>query len=200
MKIQNDLIKINLEELSQCGYDQLIESNDLSLYELAETFYKASEMIKENDEKGKYRALILLTLICLLTLDLNNVKTPFRPMRVKDLSFPDDFNNENGELLATFADLIHHPILAARVYDLAWVISHNYSAAKKAVERYITASNGLRRDNWFESLELIERALMIAKNIKDSEKIESIKLILISIIDPKSEFFDLRAAYRVPNY
>ncbi len=198
MKIQTDLIKINLEELSQCGYDQLIESNDLSLYELAETFYKASEMIKENDEKGKYRALILLTLICSLTLDLNNVKKPFRPMRVKDLSFPDDFNNENGELLATFADLIHHPMLAARVYDLAWVISHNYSAAKKAVERYMKAFHDLRRDNWFESLDLIERALMIAKNIKDSEKIESIKLILIAIIDSKSEFFDLRAAYRVP--
>ena len=54
MKIQPYLIKINLEDLSSCGYDQLIESDDLNLYELAEIFYKASEGIKENNEEVRY--------------------------------------------------------------------------------------------------------------------------------------------------
>ena len=151
--------------------------------------------ITTNETNTKLRkSLFLLSNICSPMIDLESRNDPFQPFMTwgnKRSFLPIDLIDEEILYLSSILDEDFPPILKARIADILWT----YSKPKKkkyseiAIENYISMDVF---DDFFEPDVYVfwERAVMLAKQIKNNSLIEKIKSKLLNEIDHPSTNWD----------
>ena len=172
--------------------------------------------IANNETNTKLRkSLFLLSNICSPMIDLESRNEPFKPFMIigNERSFlPIDLTKEEILYLLSIVDGDFPPILKARIADILWIYStpKNKKYSEIAIENYISIDVF---DNFFEPDVYVfwERAVMLAKQTKNSSLIEKIKSKLLNEIDHPStnwdfhllkiiEIFDNRDLYKGLNH
>lgn len=151
--------------------------------------------IANNETNTKLRkSLFLLSNICSPMIDLESRNEPFKPFMIigNERSFlPIDLTKEEILYLLSIVDGDFPPILKARIADILWIYStpKNKKYSEIAIENYISIDVF---DNFFEPDVYVfwERAVMLAKQTKNSSLIEKIKSKLLNEIDHPSTNWD----------
>ena len=127
-------------------------------------------------------------------IDLESRNDPFQPFMTwgnKRSFLPIDLINEEILYLSSILDEDFPPILKARIADILWIYlkPKNKKHSEIAIENYISMDVC---DDFFEPDVYIfwERAVMIAKQTKNSSLIEKIKSKLLNEIDHPSTSWD----------
>ena len=147
--------------------------------------------IATNETNTKLRkSLFLLSNICSPMIDLESRNDPFQPFMTwgnKRSFLPIDLINEEILYLSSIVDEDLPPILKARIADILWTYSKpkNKKHSEIAIENYISMDVF---DDFFEPDVYVfwERAVMLAKQTKNSSLIEKIKSKLLNKIDNPS--------------
>lgn len=151
--------------------------------------------IANNETNTKLRkSLFLLSNICSPMIDLESRNEPFKPFMIigNERSFlPIDLTKEEILYLLSIVDGDFPPILKARIADILWIYStpKNKKYSEIAIENYISIDVF---DNFFEPDVYVfwERAVMLAKQTKNSSLIEKIKSKLLNETDHPSTNWD----------
>ena len=151
--------------------------------------------IATNETNTKLRkSLFLLSNICSPMIDLESRNDPFQPFMTwgnKRSFLPIDLIDEEILYLSSILDEDFPPILKARIADILWTYSKpkNKKHSEIAIENYISMDVF---DDFFEPDVYVfwERAVMLAKQIKNSSLIEKIKSKLLNEIDHPSTSWD----------
>ena len=151
--------------------------------------------IATNETNTKLRkSLFLLSNICSPMIDLESRNDPFQPFMTwgnKRSFLPIDLINEEILYLSSIVDEDLPPILKARIADILWTYSKpkNKKHSEIAIENYISMDVF---DDFFEPDVYVfwERAVMLAKQIKNSSLIEKIKSKLLNEIEHPSTSWD----------
>lgn len=147
--------------------------------------------IANNETNTKLRkSLFLLSNICSPMIDLESRNEPFKPFMIigNERSF---LTKEEILYLLSIVDGDFPPILKARIADILWIYStpKNKKYSEIAIENYISIDVF---NNFFEPDVYVfwERAVMLAKQTKNSSLIEKIKSKLLNEIDHPSTNWD----------
>ena len=151
--------------------------------------------IATNETNTKLRkSLFLLSNICSPMIDLESRNDPFQPFMTwgnKRSFLPIDLIDEEILYLSSILDEDFPPILKARIADILWTYSKpkNKKHSEIAIENYISMDVF---DDFFEPDVYVfwERAVMLAKQIKNNSLIEKIKSKLLNEIDHPSTNWD----------
>ena len=151
--------------------------------------------IATNETNTKLRkSLFLLSNICSPMIDLESRNDPFQPFMTwgnKRSFLPIDLINEEILYLSSIVDEDLPPILKARIADILWTYSKpkNKKHSEIAIENYISMDVF---DDFFEPDVYVfwERAVMLAKQTKNSSLIEKIKSKLLEEIENPSTNWD----------
>lgn len=151
--------------------------------------------IATNETNTKLRkSLFLLSNICSPMIDLESRNDPFQPFMTwgnKRSFLPIDLINEEILYLSSILDEDFPPILKARIADILCTYSKpkNKKHSEIAIENYISMDVF---DDFFEPDVYVfwERAVMLAKQIKNSSLIEKIKSKLLNEIEHPSTSWD----------
>ena len=151
--------------------------------------------IATNETNTKLRkSLFLLSNICSPMIDLESRNDPFQPFMTwgnKRSFLPIDLIDEEILYLSSILDEDFPPILKARIADILWTYSKpkNKKHSEIAIENYISMDVF---DDFFEPDVYVfwERAVMLAKQTKNSSLIEKIKSKLLNEIDHPSTSWD----------
>ena len=172
-------------------FSELSNEEQLSLVEISSNLNKASNCETEPELK---KSFLLLANICLLILNLESRNDPFQPVITSgnERSFlPIDLNDEEKLCLSSILDEDFPPILKARIADILWTYSKlkNKKHSEIAIENYI--SMDVFKDFFQPDVYVFwERAVMLAKQTKNSSLIEKIKSKLLNEIDHPSTSWD----------
>nr|WP_314170271.1 hypothetical protein [uncultured Aggregatibacter sp.] len=168
-------------------FSELSNEEQLSLVEISSNLNKSGNCEIEPELK-KY--LLLLENICLLKLNSesrNDLFQPFMTWGNKRI----DLTDEEILYLSSIVDEDLPPILKARIADILWTYSKpkNKKYSEIAIENYISMDVF---DDFFEPDVYVfwERAVMLAKQTKNSSLIEKIKSKLLNEIDYPSTNWD----------
>lgn len=84
---------------------------------------------------------------------------------------PEDFSETDyANLAALHFDMLPLSFIA-RISDVLWIKKRNYPMALIAIDAYMSLFNlSFTVESWPEGVQIIERALSIARSIKDDEK------------------------------
>ncbi|HHF6569786.1 TPA: DUF4209 domain-containing protein [Haemophilus influenzae] len=172
-------------------FSELSNEEQLSLVEISSNLNKASNCEIKPELK---KSLLLLANICSPILNSESRNDPFQPFmtwRNKRSFLPIDLIDEEILYLSSILDEDFPPILKARITDILWT----YSKPKKkkyseiAIENYI--SMDVFKDFFQPDVYVFwERAVMLAKQTKNSSLIEKIKSKLLNEIDHPSTSWD----------
>ena len=151
--------------------------------------------IATNETNTKLKkSLFLLSNICSPMIDLESRNDPFQPFMTwgnKRSFLPIDLINEEILYLSSILDEDFPPILKARIADILWIYlkPKNKKHSEIAIENYISMDVF---DDFFEPDVYVfwERAVMLAKQTKNSSLIEKIKSKLLNEIDHPSTSWD----------
>ena len=151
--------------------------------------------ITTNETNTKLRkSLFLLSNICSPMIDLESRNDPFQPFMTwgnKRSFLPIDLIDEEILYLSSILDEDFPAILKARIADILWTYSKpkNKKHSEIAIENYISMDVF---DDFFEPDVYVfwERAVMLAKQIKNNSLIEKIKSKLLNEIDHPSTNWD----------
>lgn len=168
-------------------FSELSNEEQLSLVEISSNLNKSGncEIVPELK-----KSLLLLANICLLKLNSESRNDPFQPFMTcgnKRSFLPIDLTDEEILYLSSIVDEDLPPILKARIADILWTYSKpkNKKHSEIAIENYISMDVF---DDFFEPDVYVfwERAVMLAKQTKNSSLIEKIKSKLLNEIDNPS--------------
>lgn len=197
-----DFSKISINDLLNCGWQEIIKSCDDNTNDFCSSFSKAAKVASAQGDARKAHALNLLFNICSLQLKSSNPKSPFEPMGIEKSGNTStkysDFSKENCKLIQGFAEQINNSELLARLYDLTWCVTHDYHLAKKAIKNYIASSDSTYcKNHWQARMNRLERALRLSTSIKDESSIDTIKNSLIDCLNRSQEKFEYLATRTV---
>ena len=168
-------------------FSELSNEEQLSLVEISSNLNKSGNCEIEPELK---KSLLLLANICLLKLNSESRNDPFQPFMTygnKRSFLPIDLTDEEILYLSSIVDEDLPPILKARIADILWTYSKpkNKKHSGIAIENYISMDVF---DDFFEPDVYVfwERAVMLAKQTKNSSLIEKIKSKLLNKIDNPS--------------
>ena len=172
-------------------FSELSNEEQLSLVEISSNLNKSGNCEIEPELK---KSLLLLANICLLKLNSESRNDPFQPFMTwgnKRSFLPIDLTDEEILYLSSIVDEDLPPILKARIADILWTYStpKNKKHSEIAIENYISMDIC---DDFFEPdvYVFLERAVMLAKQTKNSSLIEKIKSKLLNEIDHPSTSWD----------
>lgn len=172
-------------------FSELSNEEQLSLVEISSNLNKSGNCEIEPELK---KSLLLLANICLLKLNSESRNDPFQPFMTwgnKRSFLPIDLTDEEILYLSSIVDEDLPPILKARIADILWTYSKpkNKKHSEIAIENYISMNVF---DDFFEPDVYVfwERAVMLAKQTKNSSLIEKIKSKLLNEIDHPSTSWD----------
>lgn len=172
-------------------FSELSNEEQLSLVEISSNLNKASNCEIEPELK---KSLLLLANICSPILNSESRNDPFQPFmtwRNKRSFLPIDLIDEEILYLSSIVDEDLPPILKARIADILWTYSKpkNKKHSEIAIENYISMDVF---DDFFEPDVYVfwERAVMLAKQTKNSSLIGKIKSKLLDEIDHPSTSWD----------
>lgn len=162
-------------------FSELSNEEQLSLVEISFNLNKASNFEIEPELK---KSFLLLANICLPILNLESRNDPFQPVITsgnKRSFLPIDLNDEEKLCLSSIIDENLPPILKARIADILWTYlkPKNKKHSEIAIENYI--SMDVFKDFFQPDIYVFwERAVMLAKQTKNSSLIGNIKLKLLN--------------------
>ena len=168
-------------------FSELSNEEQLSLVEISSNLNKSGNCEIEPELK---KSLLLLANICLLKLNSESRNDPFQPFMTygnKRSFLPIDLTDEEILYLSSIVDEDLPPILKARIADILWTYSKlkNKKHSEIAIENYI--SMDVFKDFFQPDVYVFwERAVMLAKQTKNSSLIEKIKSKLLNKIDNPS--------------
>ena len=172
-------------------FSELSNEEQFSLVEISSNLNKSGNCEIEPELK---KSLLLLANICLLKLNLESRNDPFQPIMTWEngRSFHHiDLKDEEILYLSSIVDEDIPPIIKARIADILWTYSvrKNKKYSEIAIESYISLDVC---DDFFEPniYTFWERAVVLAKQTKNSSLIEKIKLKLSNEIDHPSTNWD----------
>ena len=172
-------------------FSELSNEEQLSLVEISSNLNKSGNCEIEPELK---KSLLLLANICLLKLNSESRNDPFQPFMTwgnKRSFLPIDLTDEEILYLSSIVDEDLPPILKARIADILWTYSKpkNKKHSEIAIENYISMNVF---DDFFEPDVYVfwERAVMLAKQTKNSSLIEKIKSKLLNEIEHPSTSWD----------
>lgn len=172
-------------------FSELSNEEQLSLVEISSNLNKSGNCEIEPELK---KSLLLLANICLPKLNSESRNEPFQPFMTlgnKRSFLPIDLTDEENLYLSSIVDEDLPPILKARIADILWTYSKpkNKKHSEIAIENYISMDIC---DDFFKPDVYVfwERAVMLAKQTKNSSLIEKIKLKLLNEIDNPSTSWD----------
>jgi hypothetical protein len=172
-------------------FSELSNEEQLCLVEISSNLNKASNCEIEPELK---KSLLLLANICSPILNLESRNDPFQPFRTwgnKRSFLPIDLIDEEILYLSSIVDEDLPPILKARIADILWTYSKpkNKKHSEIAIENYISMDVF---DDFFEPDVYVfwERAVMLAKQTKNSSLIGKTKSKLLDEIDHPSTSWD----------
>lgn len=134
-------------------------------------FDEAAKHFRANGDNDGGDALAFLACVTQAALKSSDARRPLGPMFEmggKRGLIPDDFGDEQVELIGELAEWASNPVLQARLFDVSWLRSKNKEAAKKAVVAYIAASRLLTTESAGDELlivpamDFLERALRLS--------------------------------------
>ena len=168
-------------------FSELSNEEQLSLVEISSNLNKSGNCEIEPELK---KSLLLLANICLLKLNSESRNDPFQPFMTygnKRSFLPIDLTDEEILYLSSIVDEDLPPILKARIADILWT----YSKPKNKKHSEIAIENSISMDvfdDFFDPDVYVfwERAVMLAKQTKNSSLIEKIKSKLLNKIDNPS--------------
>lgn len=132
-----------VEDFEQTKIGSLLEFIDtLDFYTLESQFSVLSKKAHAEGNEGAYRAYRVLMVVCSYHFSIDR-EDAFGPRYVVDgmrTSIPSDIAGAQSQVLATIAGKIDHPLLRARVADVAWHNHRNlHQSAGVAIESYCQA-------------------------------------------------------------
>lgn len=155
----------------------------------------ALNQISNDNPDGKLKnTLTLLAKICSPILNLESRNDPFQPLMTlenKRSFLPIDLTEEENLYLSSIVNEDIPPILKARIADILWTYSipKNKKYSEIAIESYI--SMDVCNDFFQHDIYVFwERAVVLAKQTKNSSLIEKIKSKLLHEIDRPSTNWD----------
>lgn len=135
-------------------------------------FDNEAKRFLDNDDNDAADALSFLSCVTQAFLKPSDVRRPFGPAFEMGGSrglIPDDFEEDQVELIGDLAKWADHPILQARLFDVSWLRSRNPDAARNAVEMYVAATNFLIKQSASDdklmvvpAIEHLERAVRLS--------------------------------------
>ena len=172
-------------------FSELSNEEQLSLVEISSNLNKSGNCEIEPELK---KSLLLLANICLLKLNSESRNDPFQPFMTwgnKRSFLPIDLTDEEILFLSNIVNEDIPPILKARIADILWTYSipKNKKYSEIAIESYISMDVC---DDFFEPniYTFWERAVVLAKQTKNSSLIEKIKSKLLHEINHPSTNWD----------
>lgn len=136
---ENDLEEINFEKILK-GLSDVVYDN------YWKKFIEKRKAAEENNDESKKNIFKTLELASSFHFNPESVEEPFAPMIVTQAgrsAIPDDFHDEQLELIDQIIKKINDPDLKARLADLLWIRKKEYLFVSIAVESYIEAANAL---------------------------------------------------------
>lgn len=133
----------SVEDFKQTKIDRLLETIDtLEFYALDSQFSALAKEALAEGRHGAYRAYRLLMVVCSFHFSVDR-QDAFGPRLVRDgmrTPIPADIAGEQSEVLSSIADMIDHPLLRARVADVAWYNHRRlHTSAVSAINAYCQA-------------------------------------------------------------
>jgi hypothetical protein len=194
----HDISKIKIEDVE---YREVIEEAKEKVCDRYNSGYTKKRKNAEEDEKNDIAFVFrVLSMATSFTFKPDDVEKPFVAMIVMEGSrtaIPDDFTDEQLELINKFVDKIDDPELKARLADIIWIRKRNFEQAKIAINCYLDSAEELLYENQYYAIDRLERVLRLTnslgKGVKDRfgttiKKIES----FIEKIEQKNIFSILR--------
>ena len=117
--------EFTLENLKNCGWETAVEESEGGSYGSKwSALTKSAEEAKSQGRIPESKALRLLSHISSMMLKPESRKEPFQPIAVFTdgrSAIPDDFTEQEINLLEQFVDSVDDPWLKARIADLLWL-------------------------------------------------------------------------------
>lgn len=115
---------ISLEELRSAKINVLLAGNNGSdTFALTEPLREASAAAKERGDEVRCKALAFVNDLLNIHLRVDDRAEPFGPMWQSAQGWTciaSDFRGEQNTILAEYASEVEHPVLRARIADIAW--------------------------------------------------------------------------------
>ena len=190
---------ISLNDLKALDVNDLLIGNDGSdPFALAKPLRKARAEAEEAGDEGRRKALGLLHDVLNIHLKVHDRAEPFGPMfqgpegRTCTAS---DFRGEQSTIFAEFAANVEHPVLKARLADLAW---HNDrkrgEVGKLAVEAYCEIIKrrvaGELHRTYGDDTHLLDMADIATRMMSVAARVHKISALPSSIADVLDTLFD----------
>ncbi|MFT2188537.1 hypothetical protein [Pseudomonas putida] len=143
-EIQDSQLKLaTAEDFSQTKIGSLLETLDtLEFYSIDSQFSALSRKALAEGNLGAHRAYRVLMVVCSYHFSVDR-QDAFGPRLVRDgmrTPIPSDIAGEQSQVLAAICSDIDHPLLRARVADVAWYNHRNlHQSAGVAIESYCQA-------------------------------------------------------------
>lgn len=183
--INPKLIEKTIDKLDEVMND-LTREKQHSLLEICTALKNTSD--KEGDLELK-QSLLILSNICSLILNLRNKDNPFEPLITiaknnEHTFFPIDLKDHELIFLPSIVSKINYPLIKSRIADVLWTCLNprKREHAETAIKNYIS----LNIDNdssGFRIYDFWERAVILAKQIKNIDLIKKLKSKLIAEIE-----------------
>ncbi|RDI01897.1 hypothetical protein DFO59_10790 [Pseudomonas fluorescens] len=130
----------SVNDFQQTEISQLLETVDtLDFYSFDSELSARSGRALANKNYGGYRAYRVLMVVCSFHFSVDR-QDAFGPRLIRDgmrTPIPADIAGEQSQALATIAEMIDHPLLRARVADVAWYNHRNlHRSAVLAITSY----------------------------------------------------------------
>ncbi len=129
-------------------------------------FGKRADALIEQCQNNAAHAFRLLSMICSLSLKLDDPNEPFQPV----VPWIDNLSNDQIDAIASVAPGVSDSELRARLCDLCWDRARNFQLAQLAVPAYVdTGKRVLASEHSFYWSERFERAIQIACTLRNDK-------------------------------
>ena len=171
-------LSIDAETLLSLPIDEaLAESDKQECRDYGRIFF---DRARESEEANKTRtatAWRLLSTLVEVGLQASNLSEPFRPylgMQGHRTSVSEDLNDATATAVYELAKQVSDPELRARLMDITWDARRDarrdHLAARGAIQCYLqSAARLMDPEDWPPYVERCERALRLAKQIRDDD-------------------------------
>ena len=148
-----------------------------------EAFLAMAAEAEEAGQSDEARVLSLLARASSLMLQPGSVNEPFGPLAViegRRTPIVDDLSSDEIDFLARVVGDVDDAWLQARLADLVWVVNRDHEAARTAIDAYghipIRPEDPAWKECW-------ERAIRLARLLRDRDRLETIECDLLDKLD-----------------
>ncbi|HBO42799.1 MAG TPA: hypothetical protein DD670_02445, partial [Planctomycetaceae bacterium] len=153
--------------------DAIGESKKAECWSYGQVFFGRAKAAEAGDDNKSAIAWRLLGQLSQIKVEEGNPNEPFRPMFENATGrsvLPCDLDEVTARAVLELARATEDAELRAKLFDICWDRLRDVEAARMAVRSYIEAADRLfDPDHWVQYVQRIERALRLARQIRDED-------------------------------